>query len=302
MIVIGVRFKSNGKLYYFDPAGYDVRPGDGVIVQTIRGTEFGRCVLGNVEKDPSEIVQPLRSIMRLATETDLLTIQRNQQRAKEAYDVCKQRIAARKLDMHLVSVECAFDMNKMLFYFTADGRIDFRELVKDLAGIFRTRIELRQIGVRDEAKLIGGLGACGRELCCSCYLNDFHPVSINMAKEQNLSLNPAKISGTCGRLMCCLKYEHDSYAEMQKTTPKIGSVVDTPEGRGKVVSTQLLRGICKVQLDGCPEHSLTAFPCADCVCVQARRAKQEKAQTHPASDKPADDSHTPRRKKPLHRK
>ena len=182
--------------------------------------------------------------------------------------ICKRKIEERGLEMNLVTAECTFDMNKMLFYFTADGRVDFRELVKDLAGIFRTRIELRQIGVRDEAKMIGGLGTCGRELCCCSYLEDFHPVSINMAKDQNLSLNPAKISGVCGRLMCCLKYEHEAYAELQKVTPKLGSVVDTPEGRGKVISAQMLRGTCKVQLDDSPDHTLTEFQCTDCCMVK----------------------------------
>ena len=179
--------------------------------------------------------------------------------------------------MNLVTAECTFDMNKMLFYFTADGRVDFRELVKDLASVFRTRIELRQIGVRDEAKMIGGLGTCGRELCCCSYLEDFHPVSINMAKDQNLSLNPAKISGVCGRLMCCLKYEHEAYAELQKVTPKQGSVVDTPEGRGKVITTQMLRGTCKVQLDDSPEHSLTEFQCTDCCVVKGACRNRQNA-------------------------
>ena len=179
--------------------------------------------------------------------------------------------------MNLVTAECTFDVNKLLFYFTADGRVDFRELVKDLASVFRTRIELRQIGVRDEAKMVGGLGCCGRELCCSLYLDDFHPVSINMAKDQNLSLNPAKISGVCGRLMCCLKYEHEAYAELQKVTPRQGSVVDTPEGRGKVVSTQMLRGTCKVQLDESPEHSLTEFQCTQCCMVKGACRNRQNA-------------------------
>jgi cell fate regulator YaaT (PSP1 superfamily) len=266
--IIGVRFKPNGKMYYFDPQGVEVPVGTGVIVETARGLEYGECVQGNTEVPDQTVVQPLKRMARIAGENDLKILERNKKRADEAFSICKQKIADRELEMNLVAVECTFDMNKMLFYFTADGRVDFRELVKDLASIFRTRIELRQIGVRDEAKMIGGLGCCGRELCCSSYLEDFHPVSINMAKEQNLSLNPAKISGVCGRLMCCLKYEHEAYAELQKVTPKQGSVVDTPEGRGKVISTQMLRGTCKVQLDDSPEHSLTEFQCADCTQVR----------------------------------
>ena len=224
-----------------------------------------------------QVVQPLKRVVRVATETDMKTLERNKKRADEAFIICKQKIEDRGLEMNLVTAECTFDMNKLLFYFTADGRVDFRELVKDLASVFRTRIELRQIGVRDEAKMIGGLGCCGRELCCSSYLDDFHPVSINMAKDQNLSLNPAKISGVCGRLMCCLKYEHEAYAELQKVTPRQGSVVDTPEGRGKVVSTQMLRGTCKVQLDDSPEHSLTEFQCTQCCMVKGACRNRQNA-------------------------
>ena len=199
-----------------------------MIVETARGVEYGDCVQGNTDVPDQQVVQPLKRVVRVATETDMKTLERNKKRADEAFIICKQKIEDRGLEMNLVTAECTFDMNKLLFYFTADGRVDFRELVKDLASVFRTRIELRQIGVRDEAKMIGGLGCCGRELCCSSYLDDFHPVSINMAKDQNLSLNPAKISGVCGRLMCCLKYEHEAYAELQKVTPRQGSVVDTP--------------------------------------------------------------------------
>ena len=251
-------------MYYFDPQGLEIAPGTGVIVETARGVEYGDCVQGNTDVPDQQVVQPLKRVVRVATETDMKTLERNKKRADEAFIICKQKIEDRGLEMNLVTAECTFDMNKLLFYFTADGRVDFRELVKDLASVFRTRIELRQIGVRDEAKMIGGLGCCGRELCCSSYLDDFHPVSINMAKDQNLSLNPAKISGVCGRLMCCLKYEHEAYAELQKVTPRQGSVVDTPEGRGKVISTQMLRGTCKVQLDDSPEHSLTEFQCTQC--------------------------------------
>ena len=275
--IIGVRFKSNGKMYYFDPQGTEVAPGTGVIVETARGVEYGDCVQGNTDVPDQQVTQPLKRLVRVATEADLKTLERNKKRADEAFIICKQKIEDRGLDMNLVTAECTFDMNKLLFYFTADGRVDFRELVKDLAGVFRTRIELRQIGVRDEAKMVGGLGCCGRELCCSLYLDDFHPVSINMAKDQNLSLNPAKISGVCGRLMCCLKYEHEAYAELQKVTPRQGSVVDTPEGRGKVVSTQMLRGTCKVQLDESPEHSLTEFQCTQCCMVKGACRNRQNA-------------------------
>ena len=275
--IIGVRFKSNGKMYYFDPQGLEIAPGTGVIVETARGVEYGDCVQGNTDVPDQQVVQPLKRVVRVATETDMKTLERNKKRADEAFIICKQKIEDRGLEMNLVTAECTFDMNKLLFYFTADGRVDFRELVKDLASVFRTRIELRQIGVRDEAKMIGGLGCCGRELCCSSYLDDFHPVSINMAKDQNLSLNPAKISGVCGRLMCCLKYEHEAYAELQKVTPRQGSVVDTPEGRGKVISTQMLRGTCKVQLDDSPEHSLTEFQCTQCCMVKGACRNRQNA-------------------------
>ena len=220
--VIGVRFKKVGKVYYFDPCGLTVKPGQHVIVETARGVECGECAMGNTEVEDSEVVNPLKKIIRLATDTDLQVARGNERQAREAYQIAKRKIEEHKLDMRLVAVECTFDLNKILFYFTADGRVDFRDLVKDLASIFRTRIELRQIGVRDEAKMIGGLGICGRELCCASYLDDFQPVSINMAKEQNLSLNSMKISGQCGRLLCCLSYEYDWYAEARKKMPSEG--------------------------------------------------------------------------------
>lgn len=273
MIVIGVRFKRVGKVYYFDPCDVIVKPGQHVIVETARGIECGECVLGNTEVAESDIVSPLKKIIRIATPSDLEVARANAQQVKEAYQVARRKIEEHELDMRLVAVECTFDLNKILFYFTSDGRVDFRGLVKDLASIFRTRIELRQIGVRDEAKMIGGLGICGRELCCASYLDEFQPVSINMAKEQNLSLNPAKISGTCGRLMCCLKYEHEVYAELQKVTPKPNSVVETPEGRGTVLSTQMLRGTCKVQLEDCPEEP-KVFACTACQMVRSGRCKK----------------------------
>lgn len=271
--VIGVRFKKVGKVYYFDPCGLTVRPGQHVIVETARGVECGECAMGNTEVDESEVVTPLKKIIRLATDTDMQVARGNERQAREAYQIARQKIEEHKLDMRLVAVECTFDLNKILFYFTADGRVDFRELVKDLASIFRTRIELRQIGVRDEAKMIGGLGICGRELCCASYLDDFQPVSINMAKEQNLSLNPTKISGTCGRLMCCLKYEHEVYAELQKVTPKPESLVETPEGRGTVLSSQMLRGTCKVQLEDAPDEP-KVFSCEECKMLRSGRAKK----------------------------
>lgn len=273
MTVIGVRFKRVGKVYYFDPCGLTVKPGQHVIVETARGVECGECAMGNTEVSETEVVSPLKKIIRLATERDMEITHSNEQQAREAYQIAKRKIAEHKLDMRLVAVECTFDLNKILFYFTADGRVDFRDLVKDLASVFRTRIELRQIGVRDEAKMIGGLGICGRELCCASYLDDFHPVSINMAKEQNLSLNPTKISGTCGRLMCCLKYEHEVYAELQKVTPKPESLVETPEGRGTVLSTQMLRGTCRVQLEDAPDEP-KVFSCADCKTLRSGRAKK----------------------------
>lgn len=275
--VIGVRFKNMGKVYYFDPNSEKLSADDHVVVETARGVECGEVAMANRDVADDSIVQPLKKVIRKATKDDLRRVAENELKAKNAFTQCEKKIAERGLEMKLVDVEYTFDNSKILFYFTADGRVDFRELVKDLAGIFHTRIELRQIGVRDEAKMIGGLGCCGRELCCSSYLDDFHPVSINMAKDQNLSLNPAKISGVCGRLMCCLKYEHEAYAELQKVTPRQGSVVDTPEGRGKVISTQMLRGTCKVQLDDSPEHSLTEFQCTQCCMVKGACRNRQNA-------------------------
>lgn len=284
-----------GKTYYFDPCDITVQAGDPVIVETSRGEEYGEAILGNTDLEDSAIVHPLKKLIRIATEQDTLCMQENEQHAQDAFLVCKDKIEEHHLDMHLVSVECTFDRNKILFYFTSDGRVDFRGLVKDLASIFRTRIELRQIGVRDEAKMLGGLGACGRELCCSSYLDDFQPVSINMAKEQNLSLNPTKISGTCGRLMCCLKYEHEVYAELQRTTPKQGSYVTTPDGNGYILSVQMLRGLCRVQLEDQTE-SIKVYPCSD---LQVLRAGKGRGRYAPAT---ADDAgtteSTPRRPRP----
>ncbi|MBR6872548.1 MAG: stage 0 sporulation family protein [Ruminococcus sp.] len=247
--IIGVRFKSVGKIYYFDPSGLDIKMGDNVIVETARGVECGEVALVDREIDETRFSNPLKKVIRIATKQDYIQIERNKKKEADAFKVCEQKIAQHKLKMSLVEVECTFDNSKLLFYFTAENRVDFRELVKDLASVFRTRIELRQIGVRDEAKMLGGLGICGQQFCCSRFLGEFHPVSIKMAKEQSLSLNPTKISGTCGRLMCCLKYEQDSYEELYRTTPKAGSIVKTAEGKGVVEDANLLTGKLRVKID-----------------------------------------------------
>ena len=309
--VISVRFRGGCKTYYFDPRGVQVTAGEHVIVETAQGLEYAQCAEGNHEVPDEQVVEPFRPMVRIATDHDRRVLERNRAREKEAFDVCQKKILQHKLEMKLVRVECSFDGSKILFFFTADGRVDFRELVKDLAGVFRARIELRQIGVRDEAKMLGGLGICGRPFCCSQFMDEFLPVSIKMAKTQSLSLNPTKISGTCGRLMCCLKYEHEAYAELQKITPRQGSVVDTPEGRGKVITTQMLRGICKVQLDDSPEHSLTEFRCEDCTVVKGacrnrqnaaamaeeRRQREENGE-NPPSERPAKPQRAERPAKP----
>lgn len=245
--IIGVRFKSVGKIYYFDPDGMQIEKGSRVIVETTRGIECGEVAMSNRQIEEEALVKPLKKVIRIATPEDLQRVENNLQREKQAFGICQEKIAKHQLEMKLVDVEFTFDNNKILFYFTADGRIDFRELVKDLASVFRTRIELRQIGVRDEAKMLGGLGVCGRPFCCSTFLGEFQPVSIKMAKEQGLSLNPAKISGTCGRLMCCLKYEQDAYEELMETTPRVGATVRTNDGiRGQVVEANLLTGQLKI--------------------------------------------------------
>ena len=254
--VIGVRFKEVGKIYYFDPDNYDFHQGDRVIVETSRGVECGTVALANKEVDEEKIVHPLKKVLRQATKKDLEHLEENKAREKEAMKICEEKIRNHNLDMKLVDVEYTFDNSKILFYFTSDGRVDFRQLVKDLATIFRTRIELRQIGVRDEAKMLGGLGMCGRPFCCNGFLGEFQPVSIKMAKEQGLSLSPVKISGTCGRLMCCLKYEQEAYSDLLKHTPKVGTNVRTPEGKGTVVETALLTGKVKVKLDSAPEEAI----------------------------------------------
>ncbi len=249
--IIGVRFKSVGKIYYFAPGSLKAEEGMKVIVETARGIECGEVVLTNRMVEDDEIASPLKTVIRAVTEQDLKQIELNKAKEQNAFKICEKKIAEHKLDMKLIDVECTFDNNKLLFYFTSENRVDFRELVKDLAAVFKTRIELRQIGVRDESKILGGLGICGRQFCCKQFLSDFQPVSIKMAKEQGLSLNPTKISGTCGRLMCCLKYEQDVYDELLKITPKVGAYVKTPTFTGFVEEVNLLTGKLKVK----PEKS-----------------------------------------------
>ncbi|OMP66853.1 PSP1 domain-containing protein [Domibacillus epiphyticus] len=246
--VVGVRFKQAGKIYYFDPGELGIKLEDHVIVETVRGVEYGHVVVGPKEVDEDDVVLPLKKVIRTADQKDRLAVQENSEAAIAAFETCTDKIIEHNLDMKLVDVEYTFDRNKVIFYFTADGRVDFRELVKDLASIFRTRIELRQIGVRDEAKMLGGIGPCGRMLCCSTFLGDFEPVSIKMAKDQNLSLNPAKISGLCGRLMCCLKYENDEYEAARRELPDVGQKVQTPSGYGKVTGLNILERLVKVYI------------------------------------------------------
>jgi cell fate regulator YaaT (PSP1 superfamily) len=245
--VIGVRFRSAGKVYFFDPAGFDIKQGDNVIVETARGIEYGKVVLGPRDVEDDKIIQPLKSVIRQATDEDNAVEKRNKEKEKEAFSICLEKIQKHGLEMKLIDSEYTFDNNKVLFYFTADGRIDFRELVKDLASVFKTRIELRQIGVRDETKIVGGIGICGRPLCCNTFLSEFAPVSIKMAKEQNLSLNPTKISGVCGRLMCCLKNEEEAYEELNSKLPGVGDFVTTNDNlKGEVQSVSVLKQVVKV--------------------------------------------------------
>jgi cell fate regulator YaaT (PSP1 superfamily) len=246
--VVGVRFKKAGKIYYFDPGDLSIQKDDFVIVETVRGVEYGKVVIAPKQVDEHDVVLPLKKVLRIADQKDRMIVEENKQAAKEAYEVCCEKVNTHQLDMKLVDVEYTFDRNKVIFYFTADGRVDFRELVKDLAAIFRTRIELRQIGVRDEAKMLGGIGPCGRMLCCSTFLGDFDPVSIKMAKDQNLSLNPTKISGLCGRLMCCLKYENDEYEAAKEQLPDLGEWIQTPDGPGKVVGLNILERVLQVDV------------------------------------------------------
>ena len=271
--VVDIQFRPGQKVYYFDPNGLAFQTGDHVIIDTARGAEYGVCAGSNHKIAQKDVVAPLRKVLRKATAQDEKIAADNRVKEKRAYDVCLDRISAHGLDMQLVSAEVAFDGSKILFYFTADERVDFRELVKNLASVFHTRIELRQIGVRDKAKMVGGLGICGRPFCCASFLDDFQPVSIKMAKTQNLSLNPTKISGTCGRLMCCLKYEQDAYEDLIRTSPKLESFVDTPEGRGTVVELDLLRQRVKVRMEENPE-TVSVFPNADIAVLRNGKARK----------------------------
>ena len=298
--IIGVRFKSGGKQYYFDPAGLEVQPGQGVIVETSRGLEYGECAQGNTQVEEETVVQPLRPLVRIATEEDEKTVEKNREKEAKAFQICQEKIAAHGLEMKLVNVSASFDGskiiffftahglemklveaeysfegNKVLFFFTAEGRVDFRALVKDLASTIHARIELRQIGVRDEAKMLGGLGICGRPFCCAQFLDEFQPVSIKMAKTQNLSLNPTKISGTCGRLMCCLKYEQEAYEDLVKHTPKQESFVETPDGAGTVSSVNLLRQQVQVRLDSAPDTPKCYHNCEICVVRNGKGKRPE---------------------------
>jgi cell fate regulator YaaT (PSP1 superfamily) len=257
--VVGVRFKEAGKVYYFDPEPLEIKLNENVIVETARGIEFGEIVIPNRYVPDEDIVAPLKKVIRIANKEDIKHHEENIRKEKEAFDICLEKIKVHGLDMKLIGVEYTFDNNKILFYFTADGRVDFRELVKDLASVFKTRIELRQIGVRDESKMMGGVGICGRILCCRSFLGEFEPVSIKMAKEQGLSLNPAKISGACGRLMCCLKYEQEAYEDVLTRAPKMGAVLETPEGQGVAVEIHMLKELVKVKLDKGNETDLAIF-------------------------------------------
>lgn len=251
--VVGVRFSDTGKMYYFDPKVFDIKNGQEIIVETANGLEFGKTSTGIKLVEDDEVVSPLKPVIRIATDEDRKKVEENKRKEKEAFEICNQKIQKHNLEMNLTNAEYSFDCSKVIFYFTADGRIDFRELVKDLASTLHTRIELRQIGVRDESKMLGGLGICGRPFCCSTFLDGFHSVTIKMAKDQGLSLAPGKISGTCGRLMCCLKYEQNSYEYLHKITPKVGTVVDCRHGRGTVVDSAILTGKLKIQLDNTPD-------------------------------------------------
>src|SRR5690625_4124757 len=272
--VIGVRFKKAGKIYYFDPADKNPKLDDYVIVETVRGIEFGKVVIADKRVDEEDVVLPLKKVMRIADEEDKRTVLDNDTYAKKAFSICDEKIVQHKLDMNLVDVEYTFDGNKIIFYFTADGRVDFRNRVKDLAALFKTRIELRQIGVRDEAKMLGGIGPCGRMLCCSSFLGDFEPVSIKMAKDQNLSLNPAKISGLCGRLMCCLKYENDQYEDAKRDMPDMGEKIITPYGAGYVTDLNLLEQVVQIKIieeENIIDYTLDELIDQDIISLQATK-------------------------------
>ena len=276
--IIGVRFREVGKVYYFDPNGEQLKRGDHVIVETTHGIECGEVAMANRIIDDKDIVHPLKPLIRRATQEDLDRVRDNREREKRAFDVCIAKIREHKLKMKLINVEYTFDSSKILFYFTADGRVDFRELVKDLASVFHTRIELRQIGVRDEAKMLGGLGICGRPFCCKSFMGDFQPVSIKMAKEQGMSLNPVKISGTCGRLMCCLKYEQEAYSDLLKHTPKIGAVVNTPDGKGTVIDQNLITGMLTVTLQKAPNAAPHIYKVSEVTTIKDGQIKVDKAE------------------------
>lgn len=275
--VISIKFKNRGKCYFFSPNGLKVKTGDKVIVETSKGLEIADCCRGNHAVADDAVVQPLRPVVRIATADDLRVAEINKKREKEAFDICQQKIAEHELDMKLVDVECNFEGSKTMFFFTSDGRVDFRELVKDLAGIFRNRIELRQIGVRDEAKMLGGIGICGRPYCCSQFLDEFQPVSTKMAKVQSLSLNPTKISGSCGRLMCCLRYEQEAYEELVKKVPKQGAFVETKDGFGTAVQVNLLRQTVQVKLDGDSDDSVRTFKANELCAVPGGRPRDGEA-------------------------
>jgi len=283
--VIGVRFKKAGKVYFFDPDGIAVDLGQSVVVDTARGLEFGECAMKNSQVPDEQVVSPLRKLVRAATPEDLKNIADKAEKERRALEICQQKVLSHKLEMKIVDVEYVFDNSKIIFYFTADGRVDFRELVKDLASVFRTRIELHQIGVRDEAKMLGGLGICGKPFCCATFLDEFHPVSIKMAKEQNLSLNPVKISGTCGRLMCCLKYEQNSYEYLHRVTPRVDSVVSTPDGQGTVVDVNLLRGLIKVSLDEQQDAPSKIYSRDELTIIKAPTGKKKHANSNSGNGK-----------------
>lgn len=276
--IIGVRFKSGGKQYYFDPQGLTVAKGQGVIVETGKGMEYGVCTRPNGFVEDTAVVQPLRPVLRIATPEDEQIVADNVMKERKAMRICQEKIEKHQLDMKLVQVDYAFDGSKILFFFTSEGRVDFRALVKDLASVFHARIELRQIGVRDEAKMLGGLGVCGKPFCCSTFLGEFQPVSIKMAKEQGLSLNPVKISGTCGRLMCCLKYEQKAYEDLLRTTPKIGALVSTPEGKGVVTEQNLITGVLKVRMDQSPDMPPKTFRVKEVKVLRDGKIKVDKSE------------------------
>ena len=284
--VVSVQFRGRGKSYFFDPAGITASRGDLLVVETSKGLELGECTQGNHVVEDSAVVQPLRSVVRAATGDDRRVAEINRRREKEAFGIAEEKIAKHKLEMKLVDVECSFEGNKILFFFTADGRVDFRELVKDLAGVFRTRIELRQIGVRDEAKMLGGIGICGQPFCCSRFLTDFQPVSTKMAKTQSMSLNPAKISGCCGRLMCCLRYEQEAYEDLLKRAPKTGAYVETEDGYGCVQQVNLLRQMVKVRMDGAGEAVVHNYSVEDIAEVPGGRPPEGEQPPHVLQPRP----------------